>query len=137
MLCVTRWLSDNGLLFSVGGRNKLATLVDRTVTAVNIDAFADLVMEKYQRRQLIKGGTEIIKLGYATETELPVILDQAEQKVYGIASEHSATDLVHISDSLADAECSRSKMFHVTKVVRVSPSSWMLWNLLATKLITA
>ncbi|MDZ8263692.1 replicative DNA helicase [Nostoc sp. ChiQUE01b] len=103
LLYITSWLSDNGLLFRVGGRNKLATLVDRTVSAVNIDAFADLVMEKYQRRQLIKAGTEIIKLGYATETELPIVLDQAEQKVYGIASDHSATDLVHISDSLADA----------------------------------
>ncbi|MDZ8188241.1 MAG: DnaB-like helicase N-terminal domain-containing protein [Nostoc sp. ChiSLP02] len=47
LLCVTGWLSDNGLLFRIGGRNKLATLVDRTVSAVNIDAFADLVMEKY------------------------------------------------------------------------------------------
>jgi replicative DNA helicase len=102
LLYITSWLSDNGLLFRVGGRNKLATLVDRTVTAINIDAFANLVMEKYQRRQLIKAGTEIVQLGYATETELPIVLDQAEQKVYGIASEYSATDLVHISDSLAD-----------------------------------
>ncbi|MDZ8025330.1 MAG: replicative DNA helicase [Nostoc sp. SerVER01] len=60
-------------------------------------------MEKYQRRQLILAGTEIIKLGYATQTELPIVLDEAEQKVYGIGLQHNATDLVHISDSLADA----------------------------------
>ncbi|BAZ50287.1 replicative DNA helicase DnaB [Nostoc sp. NIES-4103] len=103
LLCITNWLFNNGLLFRVGGRSKLATLVDRTVSAVNIDALADLVMEKYQRRQLILAGTEIIKLGYAIETELPIVLDQAEQKVYGIASQHNAADLIHISDSLADA----------------------------------
>jgi replicative DNA helicase len=103
LLSVTNWLSDNGLLFRIGGRNKLATLVDRTVSAINIDALAALVMEKYQRRQLIKAGNEIVKLGYETQTELPVVLDQAEQQVYGIASEHSATDLVHISNSLHDA----------------------------------
>lgn len=81
LLCITNWLSDNGLLFRIGGRNKLASLLDRTVSAVNIDALADLVMEKYQRRQLILAGTEIVQLGYATETDLPVILDEAEQKV--------------------------------------------------------
>ncbi|BBD70638.1 replicative DNA helicase DnaB [Nostoc commune NIES-4072] len=102
LLYVTSWLSDNGLLFRIGGRNKLATLFDRTVSAVNIDALADLVMEKYQRRQLIQAGTEIVKLGYVTETEFSTVLDQAEQKVYGIASEHSAADLVHISHSLAN-----------------------------------
>ncbi|MBD2498213.1 replicative DNA helicase [Nostoc sp. FACHB-280] len=102
LLCITNWLSDNGLLFRIGGRNKLATLVDRTVTAVNIDALADLVMEKYQRRQLIKAGTEIVQLGYATEAEFTNVLDEAEQKVYGIASEHSASDLVHISHALAN-----------------------------------
>ncbi|MBD2439835.1 replicative DNA helicase [Nostoc sp. FACHB-110] len=102
LLCITNWLSDNGLLLRIGGRNKLATLVDRTVTAVNIDALADLVMEKYQRRQLIKAGTEIVQLGYATEVEFTNVMDEAEQKVYGIASEHSASDLVHISHALAN-----------------------------------
>ncbi|MBD0300968.1 MAG: replicative DNA helicase, partial [Tolypothrix sp. T3-bin4] len=80
LLCITNWLSDNGLLFRIGGRNKLASLVDRTVSAVNIDALADLVMEKYQRRQLILAGTEIVQLGYATETEFSNVLDEAEQK---------------------------------------------------------
>ncbi|RCJ19278.1 replicative DNA helicase [Nostoc minutum NIES-26] len=103
LLCITNWLSDNGLLFRIGGRNKLASLVDRTVTAVNIDALADLVMEKYQRRQLIKAGTEIVQLGYATQTEFSTVLDEAEQKVYGIASEQNANDLVHISHALANA----------------------------------
>ncbi|MBD2451364.1 replicative DNA helicase [Nostoc sp. FACHB-152] len=102
LLCITNWLSDNGLLLRIGGRNKLATLVDRTVTAVNIDALADLVMEKYQRRQLIKAGTEIVQLGYATEAEFTNVLDEAEQKVYGIASEQNKSDLVHISHALAN-----------------------------------
>ncbi|MBU7585184.1 MAG: replicative DNA helicase [Nostoc sp. TH1S01] len=102
LLCITNWLSDNGLLLRIGGRNKLASLVDRTVSAVNIDALADLVMEKYQRRQLIKAGTEIVQLGYATEVEFTNVMDEAEQKVYGIASEHSASDLVHISHALAN-----------------------------------
>ncbi|MBD6620012.1 AAA family ATPase [Komarekiella sp. 'clone 1'] len=84
LLSVTAWLADNDLLNRIGGRNKLATLVDRTVSAVNIDALADLVMQKYQRRQLIKTGNEIVKLGYETETELPQVLEQAEAKVFTV-----------------------------------------------------
>ncbi|BAY28798.1 replicative DNA helicase [Nostoc carneum NIES-2107] len=100
LLAVTSWLADHDLLHRIGGRNKLATLVDRTVSAVNIDALASLVMDKYQRRQLIKAGNEIVHLGYETEKELPIVLDQAEQKVFGITQERAQSGLVHISDTL-------------------------------------
>ncbi|MCW5314745.1 replicative DNA helicase [Nostoc sp. KVJ3] len=100
LLCVTSWLTDHEMLARIGGRNKLATLVDRTVSAVNIDALAGLVMDKYLRRQLIKAGNEIVHLGYETETELPTVLDQAEQKVFGVTQERPQSGLVHISDTL-------------------------------------
>lgn len=91
LLAVISWLADHDLLARIGGRNKLASLVDRTVSAVNIDALAGLVMDKFLRRQLIKAGNEIVHLGYETETELPIVLDQAEQKVFGITQETSPT----------------------------------------------
>jgi replicative DNA helicase len=100
LLSVTSWLTDHDLLTRVGGRNKLASLVERTVSAINIDALAQLVMDKYMRRQLIKAGNEIVHLGYETETELPQVLDKAEQKIFGISQERSQSGLVHIADSL-------------------------------------
>jgi replicative DNA helicase len=100
LLSVTSWLNDHDLLNKIGGKNKLVSLVERTVSAVNIDALAQLVMDKYQRRLLIKAGNEIVQLGFETETELPQILDKAEQKVFSIAQERTATGLVHIGDSL-------------------------------------
>jgi replicative DNA helicase len=100
LLAVINWLTDHDLLARVGGRNKLATLVERTVSAVNIDALAELVMEKYLRRRLIKAGNEIVHLGYQTETELPIVIDQAEQKVFGVTQERPQIGLVHISDTL-------------------------------------
>ncbi|MEH2325991.1 MAG: replicative DNA helicase [Nostoc sp.] len=100
LLSVTSWLTDHEMLARIGGRNKLATLVDRTVSAVNIDALASLVTDKYLRRQLIKAGNEIVHLGYETETELPTVLDQAEQKVFSVTQERPQSGLVHISDTL-------------------------------------
>lgn len=98
LLSVTSWLADHDLLARIGGRNKLATLVDRTVSAINIDALALLVVEKFVRRQLIKAGLEIVHLGYETETELSTVLDQSQQKVFqlsnqsfGLNTEHNST----------------------------------------------
>ncbi|GAA6620315.1 replicative DNA helicase [Scytonema sp. NUACC26] len=103
LLAVINWLNDHDMLTRVGGRNKLATLVDRTVSAVNIDSLAELVVEKFLRRQLIKAGNEIVQLGYQTETELPVVLDQAEQKVFNVTQERPQVGLVHIENSLINA----------------------------------
>lgn len=44
LLSIMAWLSDHELLARIGGKSKLAQLVDRTVSAVNIDALAALVM---------------------------------------------------------------------------------------------
>ena len=100
LLSITSWLTDHDLLTRIGGRNKLASLVDRTVSAVNIDALATLVMDKYLRRQLVKAGNEIVQLGFETETELSIVLDRAEQKVFSITQSRPQAGLVHISDTL-------------------------------------
>jgi replicative DNA helicase len=107
LLAVTSWLTDRSLLSSIGGRNQLANLVDRTVSAVNIDSLADLVIEKYTRRQLIKAGNEIVQLGYETATELSVTLDQAEQQVFQLShqslnsnTEHNSTIIISACEEL-------------------------------------
>jgi replicative DNA helicase len=104
LLTITSWLTDNDKLTRIGGRNKLATLIDRTVSAVNIDALAELVIEKYQRRQIIKAGNEIVQLGYETQTELPEILERVDKKASDIAlGSKAGGGLTHIADTLVDA----------------------------------
>ncbi len=86
LMTVTTWLDDRGLLEKVGGTSKLAQLVSRTISAVNIDRYAELVMDKYQRRQLISAGHQIAELAYNTSIELDKVLDCCEQKVFSISS---------------------------------------------------
>jgi replicative DNA helicase len=97
LLAVINWLADHDMLARIGGRNKLASLVERTVSAVNIDALASLVVEKYLRRQLIKAGSEIVHLGFETETELPIVLDKAEQKVFSLSNQSFNSNTEHNS----------------------------------------
>ncbi|NJL64543.1 MAG: replicative DNA helicase [Methylacidiphilales bacterium] len=103
LLTVTDWLNNYDLLTRVGGRNKLVSLVERTVSAVNIDALANLVMEKYARRQLIKAGNEIVQLGYQTETELLTVLNESEQKLFRLSRSQLSTNTEHNSTIAATA----------------------------------
>jgi replicative DNA helicase len=102
LMSLTSWLQDHSLLEKVGGQSRLAQLVDRTISAVNIDQYASLVMDKYLRRKLIQVGTEIAQLGYETNSELVKILDQSEQKVFSITQDRPQEGLVPTSDILTD-----------------------------------
>jgi replicative DNA helicase len=102
IMTVTVWLQDQGFLEQVGGTAKLAQLVDRTVSAVNIDKYAELVKDKYLRRQLIWAGHEIAELGYDTSQELEVILDKAEQKIFRLNENRPQQGLTPISDTLSN-----------------------------------
>lgn len=100
LMSVTAWLGDRNLLQKIGGQNRLAQLVDRTVTAVNIDQYAHLVMEKYLRRRLIQAGTEIAQMGYETSSPLETTLDKAEQIVFAITQDRPKQGLSATSDIL-------------------------------------
>ncbi|HEY9853726.1 MAG TPA: replicative DNA helicase [Leptolyngbyaceae cyanobacterium] len=102
LMTVAVWLQDHQQLEQIGGQIKLAQLVDRTVSAVNIDKYAELVTDKYLRRKLIQAGHKIVDLGYQTATELPVVLDRAEQEVFNLTQDKPKEGLIPIAETLID-----------------------------------
>jgi replicative DNA helicase len=100
LMSVASWLHDYNLLEKVGGQSGLAQLVDRTVSAVNIDQYAQLVMDKYLRRQLIQVGTEVTQLGYEVGSPLEKVLDLSEQKIFGITQARPQRSLISTADIL-------------------------------------
>jgi replicative DNA helicase len=101
-ISISTYLSDHDLLEQVGGTTKLAQLLNRTVSAVNVDRYANLIMEKYVRRQLITSGHEIVDLGYDNTSELEVVLDAAEQKIFRLTQERPQEGLVPIAETLVN-----------------------------------
>ena len=101
-ISVSTYLSDRDLLEQVGGTTKLAQLLNRTVSAVNVDRYANLIMEKYVRRQLITSGHEIVDLGYDNTSDLEVVLDAAEQKIFRLSQERPQEGLVPIAETLVN-----------------------------------
>lgn len=102
LMTVTTWLADQKLLEQVGGQLKLTQLVDRTVSAVNIDQYGLLVLDKKIRRSLITGGHNIIELAYDTSQDLETVLDKAEQQIFNISQVRPQQDLVSIGETLID-----------------------------------
>ena len=98
LLRITTWLRDEGILDKVGGQARLIQLVDRTVSAVNIDQYAKLVMDKYMRRQLISAGTQITQMGFDTKTPLAQLLDQAEQSIFNVTQTRPTKGLTSTAD---------------------------------------
>ncbi|MDJ0510264.1 MAG: replicative DNA helicase [Crocosphaera sp.] len=99
-LTVKSTLEDHHLLEKVGGLNKLTQLLDRTVSAVNIDRYAALVMDKYLRRQLIYAGHEIVDLGFETSQELEIVLDESEKKIFALTQKRPQEGLIPLSDTI-------------------------------------
>lgn len=101
LLSVCTYLSDNRQLEKIGGQAALAQVIDRTVSAVNIDRYCCLVYEKYLRRQLIKVSGDINSLAYEPG-EISEILDQAESKIFGLTEQGQTSDraVAHAGDIL-------------------------------------
>ena len=100
LMTISTWLADQQLLDKVGGKAKLAQLADRTVSAVNIDGYAQLVLDKYLRRKLIHAGHQIVQLGYDTTEALNVILDRAEQNIFNLTQDRPQSGLVPLYETL-------------------------------------
>lgn len=98
------WLRQHKKLNKAGGKAKIAQLLERTVSAVNVDQYAAIVMDKYYRRQLIIKGQEITALGYEEASPLSDIYDQSEAKIYGLtADNNSKFQTLAVRDYLAEA----------------------------------
>jgi replicative DNA helicase len=83
---VTNYLTDKHWLEGCGGTEKMVQLVDRTVSAVNIDYLAGLVNEKYRRRQMIDAALELINIGYDSFTSESAVIAEAKIRLERIIS---------------------------------------------------
>jgi replicative DNA helicase len=100
MMSLTTWLSDRDLLEKIGGQTKIAQLCDRTVSAVNIDFYAQLVADKYARRKLAEAARGVVEISYSNEVELAQLLDQSEQKIFAVTQSRAQQGLTPAADIL-------------------------------------
>ncbi|MGB3756515.1 MAG: replicative DNA helicase [Rivularia sp. (in: cyanobacteria)] len=104
LIVIINYLEDNELLASVGGRNKLASLVDRCVSAVNIDALAGLVISKWKRRELGRLGNLAIELQHRSDDEVSLeqAFEQLQDCIYHLQQGSNNKHTSHISDVMTE-----------------------------------
>ena len=100
LMTVTTWLTDHGKLDGIGGLSKLAQLVDRTVSATNIDQYAGLIEEKYRRRKLIQAGFKIAESANQTARDLGEIIAEAETNILSINNRAKSQTTPSVADCL-------------------------------------
>ncbi len=85
---LSEWLKEQGKLEEAGGLAYLGTLAKDTPSAANIRAYADIVRERSILRALVKVGTEISDMGFASQgRKSNDLINEAEAKVFAIADD--------------------------------------------------
>jgi replicative DNA helicase len=93
-------LDRQGKLEQVGNYAYLFHLINSTPTAVHVEYYAHEVERAAVRRRLITGGGQIAALGYEENTDLPAVLDNAEQILFAITQRINSQDFTSLRDIL-------------------------------------
>jgi len=106
LMTVTSYLADKNKLERIGGTGKLAQLVDRTVSAVNIDRYAILLREKFLRRELITIGHNLIASSTDTYYDLSRAIEYIKQNLeqaeaYLLTNEGEDPEEIHYNSLMA------------------------------------
>lgn len=95
-------LKKRGELTRVGGAAYIHTLIASVPTAANAQYYAEIVKEHAIMRRLIEAGTKIAQLGYANETEVDTLVDQAQAEIYAVTDDNAKEDYVSFSEALEE-----------------------------------
>ena len=81
LINVSTFLADKDLLETVGGMPYLSKLANRTISSENCDRYAELIFDKWKRRELIKLGHELVNLGHENAIDLPDLTNQVRSEL--------------------------------------------------------
>ena len=94
-------LKKSGRLEDLGGQKYLAELMEKVSTAAHTQAYARIVQEKAQLRDLIRASTLIVEKSFEGSEDVKKIMDFAEGQVLAVAQKSTdhgfarASDLAH------------------------------------------
>lgn len=101
-----------GLFERIGGTGKLAMLVDQTVSAVNVDRYAQIVQEKFIRREAIAKANQVIDAAFNSSLPLVDLANRIKESFVPVTSSPLVTGK---EQSLSLSRCDRllAKINHI------------------------
>lgn len=98
LVTVAEELRKRKQLEEVGGASFLTQLTASVPTAVNVEHYAQIVKEKALLRGLISTATQILQESYEPESEVNVLVDRAEQRIFDIGQHQIEGKFVPLKD---------------------------------------
>ncbi len=85
-------------LEKAGGAAYIASLTDTVPSAANIDYYAEMVLDRAARRDLIAISSELKTSSFNLQKESDALLDDAEQKIFALAERNETTQIYSAKD---------------------------------------
>lgn len=100
VLTVSNKLEEKGILEQIGGTSYLTSVVNNTPTAAHVVHYARIVQRKGTLRKLIHASSEIINSSYGEIEDIDMLLDTAEQKLFGVSQKYLKQNFIPLSQVL-------------------------------------
>lgn len=100
-LTVGQELSDLGHLDEVGGIPYLMRLINNTPTSVHAEIYGRLVERASVRRRLLRAAEEIRVIALDEELAIERVVEQAEERLFGVTESQTQRDLLPIRDAIS------------------------------------
>lgn len=100
IITVTDQLSSSGNISGAGGVNYVVSLTEDVPLASNAVQYAQIVAEKALQRRLIQAATDIAKMAYEPEGDVPSVLEEAEKKIFNLVQKRNNKSYVRIGELL-------------------------------------
>ena len=86
-------LTVENKLDQAGGAAYIASLTDTVPSSANIDYYANMVLDRASRRDLIRISSELKATSFDLQKDSKALLDSAEQKIFALAERNETTQI--------------------------------------------
>ena len=117
LMSVSDFLVKKNLLDTVGGMTKLSQLVNRTVSAINIDRYTKLVIGKWKRRELISLAHNLIDLAQDRQVDLSEVTASFRELTASWLEENGFSEDSNLAGKIAYTATARQNKEHFEEVI--------------------
>lgn len=103
LLSLANRLEEKKQLDGIGGRTYLTTLANTVPTSGHVVHYAKVVQNKATLRRLLAAASDIAEMGYKETEDVNLLLDHAEQTLFGVSQRYLKKIFIPIHDILSEA----------------------------------
>lgn len=103
ILSLSSILGEKKKLDLIGGRSYLTMLTNAVPTSSNVVHYAKIVQKKATLRRLIAAAAQIAEMGYNESEDTAHVLDEAEQKIFGVSQSFVKRQFSPLKELLSEA----------------------------------